>query len=182
MSTTRTSSSSPASASLKAVDEFDLDCPHSLLTFVVYKCWGAIGNYVRDQRGTVRAPKNVSVKESTHQAARAARCVVSLDTPLDSHRGVEGNQTFIDLLVSPDGDPEGLCERAELFDVVSALMESKLSDRERDVLRRRAGLGDVDGGETLAEIGVHYGLVGERIRQIEARALEKLRGLLRTSR
>ena len=56
---------------------------------------------------------------------------------------------------------------------VSELLES-LSDRERQVIRLRYGL---DGGKpgTLEEIGEQLGVTRERVRQIEARALEKLR-------
>jgi len=49
-----------------------------------------------------------------------------------------------------------------------------LDERERGILRLRFGL---DGGEprTLEQVGEHFGLTRERIRQIEARALSKLR-------
>ena len=55
-----------------------------------------------------------------------------------------------------------------------ARMLAGLDDREREVIRLRFGL---DGGEprTLEEVGVHFGLTRERIRQIEARAMDKLR-------
>jgi RNA polymerase primary sigma factor len=43
---------------------------------------------------------------------------------------------------------------------------------------RRCGLGDQPGPQTLEEVGRHFGVTKERIRQIEPRALNKLRGLL----
>ena len=43
---------------------------------------------------------------------------------------------------------------------------------------RRFGLGDQPGPQTLEEVGKHFGVTKERIRQIETRALGKLRGLL----
>ena len=50
----------------------------------------------------------------------------------------------------------------------------KLSDRERQVIRLRYGLGD-ERTHTLEEIGEKLGVTRERVRQIEARAMEKLR-------
>jgi RNA polymerase primary sigma factor len=43
---------------------------------------------------------------------------------------------------------------------------------------RRFGLGDTPGPQTLEEVGRHFGVTKERIRQIEGRALGKLRGLI----
>ena len=51
---------------------------------------------------------------------------------------------------------------------------SKLSEREEDILRMRFGIG-YDDSYTLDEIGSRYKLTRERIRQIERRALKKLR-------
>lgn len=56
----------------------------------------------------------------------------------------------------------------------------KLSDREADVLRMRFGLGGCQ-AMTLEEIGDQYGLTRERVRQLEARALEKLRWFFSTT-
>ena len=51
---------------------------------------------------------------------------------------------------------------------------SRLSPRERDVLRLRFGIGD-ERSHTLEEVGERFALTRERIRQIEAQALRKLR-------
>jgi RNA polymerase sigma factor (sigma-70 family) len=52
---------------------------------------------------------------------------------------------------------------------------SCLTSREREVLRRRFGMGDIAEEETLAEIGDRLGVTRERVRQIERAALDKLR-------
>ena len=54
----------------------------------------------------------------------------------------------------------------------------ELQPREREIVMRRFGLGDVAGPQTLEEVGKHFGVTKERIRQIETRALRKLRGLM----
>jgi RNA polymerase primary sigma factor len=55
---------------------------------------------------------------------------------------------------------------------------SGLSDKEAEILRLRFGLGD-DGEHTLEEVGQRFDVTRERIRQIEAKALRKLRSPLR---
>jgi len=54
----------------------------------------------------------------------------------------------------------------------------ELQPREREIVMRRFGLGDMPGPQTLEEVGRHFGVTKERIRQIETRALNKLRGML----
>jgi RNA polymerase sigma factor (sigma-70 family) len=54
----------------------------------------------------------------------------------------------------------------------------QLEEREREIVMRRFGLGDVRSPQTLEEVGAHFGVTKERVRQIEGRALNKLRRLL----
>lgn len=54
----------------------------------------------------------------------------------------------------------------------------QLGPREREIVIRRFGLGDVTSPQTLEEVGRHFGVTKERIRQIEGRALNKLRRML----
>lgn len=94
-----------------------------------------------------------------------------LDEPVAAGDGNLG--TFGELLVDPiaEDEYERVVERVEVAQLRSLL--SGLDDRERMVLRARYGL---DGEEqTLAEIGSRLGLSAERVRQIEQRALGKLR-------
>jgi RNA polymerase primary sigma factor len=85
----------------------------------------------------------------------------------------DGDACFGDLLAgdSPQADDE--LARRRLTEHTRELLDS-LPPREREVLMRRYGLeGDED--ETLEEIGQSFSVSRERIRQIEAKALEKLR-------
>jgi len=54
----------------------------------------------------------------------------------------------------------------------------KLSPREREVIERRFGLGESLGPQTLQEVGRKFGVTKERVRQIESRAIEKLRNMI----
>lgn len=56
-----------------------------------------------------------------------------------------------------------------------ALMKEVLSDKERRILALRFGMNDGEGGMTLEDVGVHFDVTRERIRQIQAEAIEKLR-------
>ena len=70
-------------------------------------------------------------------------------------------------------DPEEAAAVARLPDEITKLL-GPLDEREREILKLRFGL---DRGEprTLEEVGEHFNLTRERIRQIEARAMSKLR-------
>lgn len=102
----------------------------------------------------------------------------SLDEPVRGQDGDVG--TFGELLVDPLAEDEyervlGAIQVRELHSLLAGL-----SDRERAVLRARYGL---DGEEqSLRDVGERLGLSGERVRQIEGRALGKLAGVLADGR
>jgi RNA polymerase primary sigma factor len=94
----------------------------------------------------------------------------SLDIPL----GEDGDATLGDLLESPDAvNPLAVAEASALGECVAEAL-SGLTPREERILRMRFGLGGM-GEHTLEEVGQTFGVTRERIRQIEAKALQKLR-------
>lgn len=98
----------------------------------------------------------------------------SLDTPIDD----EGETSIGDLI--PDTKSSPIEENLELeanHQIIESVL-STLSNREADIIRMRFGI-DQDKPMTLEEVGQHYGLSRERIRQVEMKAMRKLRNPLR---
>ena len=100
----------------------------------------------------------------------AARQPTSLETPL----GKEGDTPLGHLIPDQSAQtPEDVAMRGELAEQVERAM-APLTDREREVLRLRFGLG-LEREMTLEEIGRRLSITRERARQIEAKALQKMR-------
>ena len=97
--------------------------------------------------------------------------MMSFDSPVK--KGEDGSSTYGDFLEDESAGPETQMMDKALKEEVSSLLDI-LTDKERDIIIKRNGL---DGNEamSLKEIGEGYSLTKERIRQIEKRALEKLR-------
>jgi RNA polymerase sigma factor (sigma-70 family) len=143
-----------------------------------------LGRYAREQQ---RLSQELGRAPTTEELARALgttteqvdeleeirRHPVSLDAPTGEDRGPV-SETIADESVDPDTFLLSLFrKRAELTTVFD-----DLAANERTVLRRRFGL-EGDPPETLETIGRRLNLTRERVRQIEAAGLRKLRGLLK---
>ena len=109
-------------------------------------------------------------EEKVVDLLRYARDHVSLDAPVEA----DGDTSLGDLIAretapGPDEVVLDAEERARLEGMLS-----ELDERSRDVVRRRYGL--LDGRQAkLADIGTHWGITAERVRQIERQAIAKLR-------
>ncbi len=91
-------------------------------------------------------------------------------------RFVSGDENLFDLTPDDTVPVEGeLQDQKQLAESMQGIVE-RLDDRERAIIHARFGLGSDDGSITLAELGRQLGVSKERVRQIEARALRKLRG------
>jgi RNA polymerase primary sigma factor len=94
---------------------------------------------------------------------------VSLDAPV----GDEGDARFGDFLQSEEDAPDENLAQRRMLEQTAALLDT-LTPREREILRLRYGL-EGESDHTLEEIGKSFSLSRERIRQIESKALAKLR-------
>jgi len=192
-------------ALLEAAANFDADLGHRFSTYAYWGIRSAIFRELNFLRRTVRLPRNLheqlarlrKVDAAARQAlgraptdaelARAMACTPekltellcyaqhgqSLDAPL----GEDSDTTLGDTLA--DGEAATPATAAEHADRQEALREvlAQLTPRELAVIRRRHGLDGEE--ETLHDIGRDEGVSRERIRQIEALALRKLRDGIR---
>ncbi len=136
-------------------------------------------NMLRNENGEAPAIEDVaeetglSVKKVSKVIKATSTNVVYLDA-VNTASG-DGKNSFIDFI--PDTRPatDTLLATVSMSEKIEEALKN-LTDREEDILRMRFGIG-YDDSYTLDEIGNRYSLTRERIRQIERRALKKLRQL-----
>lgn len=109
---------------------------------------------------------------------KSAQSTISMDTPATTDESARISDFIIDeSTITPDGM---VSQDSMLEDIRNIL--NRLSQKERDVLILRYGLDNNGDKKTLDEIGTQYGVSRERIRQIETRAISKLKKMCKNEK
>jgi RNA polymerase primary sigma factor len=194
---------------MKAVDKFKYQRGYKFSTYATWWIRQAITHAIRDQARIIRiparmietikklfrtsrsmvqeigrelTPEEIAEKmdipiEKLHELLKIAKKTISLETPIAEEQEIYlGNLIEDKKIVSPI---EAVITRNQTDQTRKIL--STLTPREEKVLRMRYGIGE-RADHTLEEVGKEFGLSRERIRQIEAEALKKLRPPSRSKR
>ncbi len=187
---------------IKAVDKFEYKRGYKFSTYATWWIRQSITRAIADQGRTIRIPVhmiemmnkiNKSIKEVTNRdgdepsiaeiaqkmniseskirkVTNSAKDTVSLETPI----GEDEDSELQDFVRDPNElTPEDHSSRDNMAKMIRELFSS-LTPREEKVIRMRFGIGECDDA-TLEEIGKDMGVTRERIRQIEAKAVMKIR-------
>jgi len=194
---------------MKAVDKFEYERGYKFSTYATWWIRQAITRSIADQSRTIRIP--VHMTETINKLVRVSRMLVqengreptpeeiasTMHIPVEKVRGIikiaqhpisletpigdEGDTSFGDFIEDKSAiSPSNATAYAMLKEQMDEVLET-LTDRERKVLTLRFGIGD-GYPRTLEEVGKIFNVTRERVRQIEAKALKKLRHPIRAKK
>ena len=109
--------------------------------------------------------------EKIEKIMMASQSIVHLDAPIGDD-GDSQIQDFVEDFKTPT--PEMVAIKRDLQRLIGKILEN-LGPRERDIIKQRFGLDNKAEDKTLEEVGELFNVTRERIRQIEGKALKKLR-------
>jgi RNA polymerase primary sigma factor len=188
---------------MKAVDKFEWRRGYKFSTYATWWIRQAITRAIADQARTIRIP--VHMIETINKLIRTSRALVQelgreptseeiarkMDIPVSKVRKVLKIAQEPISLETPIGEEEDshlgdFIEDKSIMNPADAVVASNLREitdevlatltpREEKVIKMRFGLGTTGSEHTLEEVGQHFAVTRERIRQIEAKALRKLR-------